>query len=226
MSRLDPRLTFDCFVPSAANRRAYLASLRVSEGTAANANPLFIYGPNGVGKTHLASAICSAAVARKHTRLLFESEEEFVQGIIEALRTERRREFLQDLAATQLLIIEDVHFLGGRVRTQEEFYEMISFARRMRCQLVLTADRPPREIPDIIRLLESFFESGLTVHLNNPDFQTLVKIVRLICSRRGLVRSDRVVTEIAQRSRDVRQVEGHLTRSVFLSEGFGVTPSR
>lgn len=226
MSRLDPRLTFESFVPSPANRHAYLASLKVSKGAADDANPPLIYGPNGVGKTHLASAICSAALARKHTRLLFESEEEFVQGIIKALRTDRRREFLQDLAATQLLVIEDVHFLGGRVRTQDEFYEMVSFARQMGCQLVLTADRPPNEIPDITKLLESFFGPGLTVHLNNLDFETLLKIVRLLCSRRGLLLSDQAVTQIAQTSRDVRQVEGYLTRSELLSVGLGVSPSR
>lgn len=224
MSRLDPRFTFKRFVASPANRHAYLAALAVSKGTMASANPLFIYGPSGVGKTHLASAICSGAVNQRNVHTFFASEEEFVHRMIEALRADGHAEFFRDLAATRLLVIEDVHFLGGRVRTQEEFCERLSFARRMGCQIVLTSDRPPNQISEIISLLEAFLVSGLTVRLTQPDFHTLVKITRLACSRRGLVWSNKVVRQIAQASSNIRQVEGHLTRSEFCQRAFGLTP--
>jgi chromosomal replication initiator protein len=216
VNRLNPKYTFEQFVIGAANRFAHAAALAVAELPAQAYNPLFLYGPPGIGKTHLLHAIGNYV---QHygsgLRVRYATIEEFTSEFVEALRDRRTTGFKESFRRADVVLIDDVQFLAGRVKTREEFFHMFNVLLDSGRQLVMTSDRTPEELPDLEARLIERFRSGLVVELETPAAD--VRRAILAARRRldGVHASDDVLDEIAAHvTSSVRALEGALIRVV------------
>jgi chromosomal replication initiator protein len=221
---LNPRYTFAEFVVGPSNQFAHAAARAVAERPGEKYSPLFIYGGVGLGKTHLATAIgqhlCSASsIPRK---VLFVTAEVFMNQLIRSIRHERMGEFKERFRKVDALILDDVQFLAGRERTQEEFFHAFNALHSERHQIVLTSDKMPREIPELEERLRNRFESGLVADIAAPDLETRIAIMQKKAALEGLPLPSEVVTFIAQNfCSNVRELEGCLTRLAALASATG-----
>src|SRR6266849_4759557 len=217
---LNPRFTFAEFVVGSSNQFAHAAALAVAERPGEKYNPLFIYGGVGLGKTHLATAIghhlwATGARARK---ILFMPAEVFMNELISSLRRDRMGEFKEKFRRVDALILDDVQFLAGRERTQEEFFHTFNSLHSERHQIVLTSDKVPRDIPGLEERLRNRFESGLIADIAPPDLETRVAIVQKKAALENLSLPPEVTLYVAQNvSSNVRELEGCLTRLAALA---------
>jgi chromosomal replication initiator protein len=218
--QLNPRYTFAEFVVGSANQFAHAAALAVSNQPGEKYNPLFIYGGVGLGKTHLVNAIGhhmygSSERARK---VLFMPAEIFMNELISSLRRDKMNEFRDKFRRVDALILDDVQFLAGRERTQEEFFHTFNALHGDRHQIVLTSDKLPREIPELEERLRNRFESGLIADIAPPDLETRVAIVQKKAVLENLRLAPDVSLYIAQSVQsNVRELEGCLTRLAALA---------
>src|SRR5713226_2619841 len=212
---LNARNTFAEFVVGSGNQFAHAAALAVANQPGEKYNPLFIYGGVGLGKTHLATAIghhlwATGARARK---ILFMPAEVFMNELISSLRRDRMGEFKDKFRRVDALILDDVQFLAGRERTQEEFFHTFNSLHSERHQIVLTSDKVPRDIAGLEERLRNRFESGLIADIAPPDLETRVAILQKKAALENLPLSPEVALYIAQNvSSNVRELEGCLTR--------------
>jgi chromosomal replication initiator protein len=212
---LNARNTFAEFVIGTGNQFAHAAALAVANQPGEKYNPLFIYGGVGLGKTHLATAIghhlwATGARARK---ILLMPAEVFMNELISSLRRDRMGEFKEKFRRVDALILDDVQFLAGRERTQEEFFHTFNSLHSERHQIVLTSDKVPRDIPGLEERLRNRFESGLIADIAPPDLETRVAIVQKKAALENLQLSPEVALYVAQNvSSNVRELEGCLTR--------------
>src|SRR5713101_69579 len=212
---LNARNTFAEFVVGTGNQFAHAAALAVANQPGEKYNPLFIYGGVGLGKTHLATAIghhlwATGARARK---ILFMPAEVFMNELISSLRRDKMGEFKEKFRRVDALILDDVQFLAGRERTQEEFFHTFNSLHSERHQIVLTSDKVPRDIAGLEERLRNRFESGLIADIAPPDLETRVAIVQKKAALENLPLSPEVALYIAQNvSSNVRELEGCLTR--------------
>jgi chromosomal replication initiator protein len=211
---LNPRCTFASFVVGASNQFAHAASRAVASQPGHHYNPLFIYGGPGLGKTHLVNAIGHAILERRpEARVTYLATETFVNDLIASLRRDRMEEFKQRLRGVDLLIVDDVHALAGRERTQEEFFHTFNTLHAQRAQIVLTSDKVPKDIPGLEERLRSRFEWGLIADLQPPDLETRVAIVEKKAELEGIPITHEVALFLAdQLASNVRVLEGALTR--------------
>src|SRR5216683_6456266 len=213
--QLIPRYTFAEFVVGSSNQFAHAAALAAANQPGEKYNPLFIYGGVGLGKTHLATAIghhlwATGARARK---ILFMPAEVFMNELISSLRRDRMGEFKEKFRRVDALILDDVQFLAGRERTQEEFFHTFNSLHNDRHQIVLTSDKVPRDIPGLEDRLRNRFESGLIADIAPPDLETRVAIIQKKAALDHLPLPPEVALYIAQNvSANVRELEGCLTR--------------
>jgi len=218
--QLNPRYTFAEFVVGSANQFAHAAALAVSNQPGEKYNPLFIYGGVGLGKTHLVNAIghhiyCTSERPRK---VLFMPAEIFMNELISSLRRDKMNEFREKFRRVDALILDDVQFLAGRERTQEEFFHTFNSLHGDRHQIVLTSDKVPREIPELEERLRNRFESGLIADIAPPDLETRVAIVQKKAVLENLRLAPDVALYIAQSVQsNVRELEGCLTRLAALA---------
>ncbi|MCL5044638.1 MAG: chromosomal replication initiator protein DnaA [Deltaproteobacteria bacterium] len=213
--RLNPRYTFAEFVVGSSNQFAHAAALAVANQPGEKYNPLFIYGGVGLGKTHLVTALGHQllADAGRPRKVLFMPAEFFMNELISSLRRDRMTEFKEKFRRADALILDDVQFLAGRERTQEEFFHTFNSLHADRHQIVLTSDKVPRDIPDLEERLRNRFESGLIADVGAPDLETRVAIVQKKALAEGLEIPDDAILYIAQNvSSNVRELEGCLTR--------------
>ncbi len=206
----ETNFTFDNFVVGSSNKFAYAASQAVASKPAGQYNPLFIYGGSGLGKTHLLYAICNEI--RKHNpaaNILYTKGETMTNEIIEAIRSGTGEEFRAKYRMADVLLVDDVQFLSGKERTQEEFFHTFDFLHSNNKQIVLTSDRPPKEIATLEERLRSRFEMGLTADIQPPDFETRIAIISRKAESLNIPITDDIAEYIAtQLKSNVRQLEG------------------
>jgi chromosomal replication initiator protein len=213
---LNPRFTFETFVVGNSNQFAHAASQSVAETPAVRFNPLFIYGGVGLGKTHLMQGIGNELLGSgKLERVCYLSAEQFMNQMIEALQFGKSLEFRNKYRRMDLLLIDDVQFLQGKDATQEEFFHTFNALYDAHKQIVVTSDRPPKEIPTLEERLVSRFEWGLVVDIQPPDLETRIAILQHKATRNNLQLPQDVVLFIAKNVKsNVRELEGSLIRLI------------
>lgn len=216
---LDPELTFENFVVGASNRFAHGAAIAVARNPGAAYNPLFITSGAGLGKTHLLNAIGNA-IHKEHPdfRILYMTIEDFTNQLIQALEANRLVEFRDRCRQLDLLLLDDVQFMAGKERTQEEIFHTFNALYNDDKQIVLASDRPPKEIPTLSDRLISRFEAGLIVEINPPDIETRLAILQKKAKENGIEIGPDVIGYIAENVREnIRELEGALTRIAAFS---------
>lgn len=225
---LNPKYTFDKFVVGSSNQFAHAASLSVADTPGKTYNPLFIYGGVGLGKTHLMHAIGHAIRQRdRHMRVSYVTSEKFMNELINAIRYDSTESFREKYRSIDVLLMDDVQFLAGKERTQEEFFHTFNALHNDQKQIVISSDCPPREIPTLQERLHSRFEWGLIADIEPPDLETKVAILKRKADLDGIELPDDIAIYIANRIRsNVRELEGSLVRLVAIASLRGVPISK
>jgi len=202
--------TFENFIVGASNRFAHAAALSVSSNPAGHYNPLFIYGGSGLGKTHLLYAICAAAREKNpQLRVLYTKCVEMTNNFITSLSEGTTNEFREHYRQADILLVDDIQFLAGKTQTQEEFFHTFDYLHNAGRQIVITSDRPPREIATLEERLRTRFEMGLIADIQPPDLETRIAIIKRKAYLLNMTISDEVCEYIAgQLKANVRQLEG------------------
>jgi chromosomal replication initiator protein len=212
---LNPKYTFDEFVSGKNSQMTYAACRAVSEKPASVYNPLFIYGGVGLGKTHLMQAIGHQVVAREnHLKVHYSSAETFMNELITSIREGKSHKFREKYRNVDILLIDDVHFLAGKESTQEEFFHTFNTLHGANKQIVVTSDRPPKEIPTLEERLVSRFEWGLITDIQLPDYETRLAILRKKVEKEDQMKIPDDVLELIASSvkSNIRELEGSLVK--------------
>lgn len=218
-SFLNPKYTFDTFVIGNGNRFAHAASLAVSEAPAKAYNPLFLYGGVGLGKTHLMHAIGHFVLSQNPSlKVLYVSSEKFTNELINAIKDDKNEEFRYKYRNIDVLLIDDIQFIGGKERTQEEFFHTFNALYEANKQIIISSDKPPKEINTLEDRLRSRFEWGLIADIAPPDLETRIAILRKKAQLENLDVPDDVMVFIADKvASNIRELEGALNRVIAYS---------
>ena len=216
---LSSKYTYESFVVGSCNQFAHAASLAVAEAPGRTYNPLYLYGGVGLGKTHLMHACGHAIKSRnQHLKLCYISSERFMNDLINAIRYDKTQSFREKYRSVDVLLIDDVQFMAGKERTQEEFFHTFNALYDQQKQIVISSDCPPREIPTLEERLHSRFEWGLIADLEPPDLETKIAILKRKGDLIGVTIPDDVAMFIASRVKsNVRELEGSLIRLIAIS---------
>ena len=210
----NPKYTFDSFVVGSSNNLAYAAAMKIMEEPGQSYNPLFIHGGSGLGKTHLLHAIGHTAVAHG-MQVLFVSAEQFTNELISAIREKSTAEFRKKYRNVDMLLVDDVQFIGGKEQTKENFFHTFNELHDANRQIAITSDCPPRSIPSLQDRLSSRFEWGLVTDIKPPDFDTRLEILKAKADHDGIEITPDVLEVIAlQVKQNIRALEGSLNRVV------------
>ena len=211
--QLNPKYTFKNFVVGAGNQFAHAACMAVAEQPAKAYNPLFIYGDTGLGKTHLLNAIGNYVAERTDLRIAYLTTEQFTNEVINSIRYDKMMDLRKRYRHIDMLMIDDIQFLAGKERTQEEFFHTFNALYEAHKQLVLSSDRFPKDMPDIEERLRSRFEWGLIADLQPPDVETRIAILRKKSEDEGVTLPEDVIQFLATTMKsNIRELEGSLVR--------------
>jgi len=213
-ARLNPKYTFDTFVIGASNRFAHAAAVAVAEAPAKAYNPLFVYGQSGLGKTHLLHAIGHyARNLYPNVRVRYVNSEEFTNDFINSIRDDKSSAFQSRYRNVDVLLIDDIQFLQGKVQTQEEFFHTFNALHNANKQVVITSDLPPKQLSGFEERMRSRFEWGLLTDVQPPDLETRIAILRKKAIQEKMTTPDEVLEFIASKiSTNIRELEGALIR--------------
>lgn len=216
---LNQKYTFETFVVGSSNQFAHAAALAVAQGPSKTYNPLYLYGGVGLGKTHLMCAIGHRVKEQnRHLRLCYISAEKFMNELINAIRYDQTLTFRERYRSIDVLLIDDIQFIAGKERTQEEFFHTFNALYEGQKQIVISSDCPPREIPTLEERLHSRFEWGLIADIQPPDLETKLAILRKKAENEKLHLPDQVAMFIAKKIKsNIRELEGSLVRLTALS---------
>ena len=222
-ANLNPKYTFDSFVVGANNNLAHAASLAVAESPGEIYNPLFIYGGVGLGKTHLMQSIANFILKNNpKAKILYVTSEKFTNELIDAIRNKNNistTEFREKYRNNDVLLIDDIQFIIGKESTQEEFFHTFNALHEAKKQIIISSDKPPKEIETLEERLRSRFEWGLTVDIQSPDYETRMAILRKKEEMEGYNIDNEVIKYIATKIKsNIRELEGALTKIVALSK--------
>ena len=213
---LNPKYTFDSFVVGNNNRFAHAASLAVAEAPATSYNPLFIYGGVGLGKTHLMHAIGNEILRNnRNANILYVTSEKFTNQLINGIKDNKMEQFRNKYRNIDVLLIDDIQFIAGKERIQEEFFHTFNTLHESGKQIILSSDRPPKDIPLLEDRLKSRFEWGLIADISNADYETRLAILRKKAQIDNIIIDDMILSNIANRiDTNIRELEGALNKLI------------
>lgn len=224
-SGLNPRYTFDNFIVGSSNDLAYAASQGVAISPGAKYNPLYFYGGVGLGKTHLMQAVGNEIVKNNpKARVIYVSMETFGNEFLEYIRF-KKKGFSEKYRNADVLIIDDMQFISGKEKTQEEFFHTFNFLHQNNKQIIISSDKPPRSIPTLTERLRSRFEMGMAIDIQMPDFETRCAIINSKASNSEVTLSSDVVEFLAKNIKtNIRELEGLLNQLLAQAELNGIEP--
>ncbi len=222
---LNEKYTFDNFIVGSGNELAYAAGQAIASNPGTKYNPLFIYGGVGLGKTHLIQAIGNGIMANHpDTKILYVSTETFVNEFLDSIRF-KKQGFADRYRNADVLIIDDIQFIAGKEKTQEEFFHTFNALHQANKQIILTSDKPPKAIPTLEERLRSRFEWGMAIDIQPPDFETRQAILQTKAGQHDVVLSDEVIEFLAKTIQtNIRELEGSLNQLLAFSELRGIEP--
>jgi chromosomal replication initiator protein len=213
-TNLNPRYTFDNFVVGSFNELAHAAALAVVDNPGFTYNPLFIYGGTGLGKTHLIQAVGNKIVEdSKKKKVKYISSEKLVSGIVTAIRTNSMEAFKASLAPIDVLILDDIQFIAGKNKSQEEFFHVFNSLYEKNKQIILSSDRPPNAIAELEERLKSRFEGGMIADVSLPDYETRLVILKTKLQEKNVALPEEVLDYVATNvKKNIRELEGALNK--------------
>ena len=216
---LNPKYTFDSFVIGPSNKFAYSVCYAVASKPGSEYNPLFLYGGVGLGKTHLMHAIGHHIMCQQEDpKVVYVSSEKFTNELINSIKNDKNEEFRNKYRNVDVLLIDDIQFIAGKEGTQEEFFHTFNALHEANKQIIISSDRPPKEIPTLEDRLRSRFEMGLITDIQAPDFETRIAILRKKAQMENIEVSNEVTNYIAKNIKsNIRELEGALTRVIAYS---------
>lgn len=222
---LNPRYTFDSFIVGGSNDLAYSACQAVVNNPGTKYNPLFLYGGVGLGKTHLIQAVGNALQKKNpDLHIVYISSETFVKEFLESIRF-KKKGFSDKYRNVDVLIVDDMQFIAGKEKTQEEFFHTFNALHQANKQIIISSDKPPRNIPTLTERLKSRFEWGMSIDIQMPDFETRSAIIEAKAAAAGVELDDSTVEYLATNIKtNIRELEGVLNQLLAYSEMRGITP--
>ena len=222
---LNPRYTFDNFIVGSSNDLAYTASRAVASNPGVKYNPLYLYGGVGLGKTHLMQAIGNEIIKNDpKMRVLYISSETFVSEFLDSIRF-KKKGFSDKYRNVDVLIVDDMQFIAGKEKTQEEFFHTFNHLHQNNKQIIISSDKPPKSIPTLTERLRSRFEMGMAIDIQMPDFETRCAILNIKASMSGVVLNKETVEYLANNIKtNIRELEGSLNQLLAYAEMRGIEP--
>jgi len=224
---LNERYTFDNFIVGSGNELAYAACQAIAAQPGTKYNPLFLYGGVGIGKTHLMQAVGNAVLASKQdARVVYVSSEQFLQEFVDALRYKKNTDFADFYRGADVLIVDDIQFIAGKEKVQEEFFHTFNALHQASKQIIISSDKPPRDIPTLEERLRSRFAWGMSIDMQTPDFETRCAILQTKASNHGIDLTTDVTEYLATNVQtNVRELEGALNQLLAFCEMRGLDPN-
>lgn len=224
---INERYTFDNFIVGSGNELAYAACQAVAGQPGTKYNPLFLYGGVGIGKTHLIQAVGNAVIANNpQARVVYVSSEQFLQEFVDALRYKKISDFTDFYRSADVLIVDDVQFIAGKEKAQEEFFHTFNALHQASKQIIISSDKPPRDIPTLEERLRSRFVWGMSIDMQTPDFETRCAILQIKAQTHGIELPRDVVDHLATNVQtNIRELEGALNQLLAWCEMRGLEPT-